>query len=344
MHLIALQSYEVQLKLYAHQLERLIAQSAGKPTNINQYIYWFSFDVMGQFAFSKPFDMLIGKRWHHAVQMLRAGLALVGPLSPTPWLVRLAVDFPVVSVVRDFQKMEAWCADQMDERIEVSHYLISWSKKHDRIEKDKNTLYGDAIALIVAGSDTAAHTLIYLFFHLARRREHLSKLQQELATIDSIENLRALQSLPYLNGLINETLRLHPPVPTGGLRETPAEGVWIAGRFVPGNTTICAPRYTLARLESCFTHANEFIPERWFSKPKLVKNKNAFAPFALGRYYCIGKNLAYSELRYVAALLVSKYDISLAPGETGARVVEDMVDQFTASPGQLELVFSERGD
>lgn len=119
MHLIALQSYEVQLKLYAHQLERLIAQSAGKPTNINQYIYWFSFDVMGQFAFSKPFDMLIGKRWHHAVQMLRAGLALVGPLSPTPWLVRLAVDFPVVSVVRDFQKMEAWCADQMDERIEV---------------------------------------------------------------------------------------------------------------------------------------------------------------------------------------------------------------------------------
>lgn len=119
MRLIALQSYEVQLKSYAHQLERLIAQSAGKPTNINQYIYWFSFDVMGQFAFSKPFDMLIGKKWHHAVQMLRAGLALVGPLSPTPWLVRLAVDFPVVSVVRDFQKMEAWCADQMDERIEV---------------------------------------------------------------------------------------------------------------------------------------------------------------------------------------------------------------------------------
>ncbi|KAL9608912.1 MAG: hypothetical protein Q9167_006281 [Letrouitia subvulpina] len=334
MHLIALQSYEVQLKSYAHQLERLIAQNAGKPTNINQYIYWFSFDVMGQFAFSKPFDMLTGKKWHHAVQMLRAGLALVGPLSPTPWLVRLAVDFPIVSVVRDFQKMEAWCADQMDERIErtpeqpdegVIKRLFKW-------------------VFINVKSDTAAHTLIYLFYHLARKRDHLDKLQKELATIDSIENLRTLQSLPYLNGLINETLRLHPPVPTGGLRETPAEGVWIAGRFIPGNTTICAPRYTLARLESCFTHANEFIPERWFSKPELIKNKNAFAPFALGRYYCIGKNLAYSELRYVTALLVSKYDISLAPGETGERVVEDMVDQFTASPGQLELVFSERGE
>ena len=62
----------------------------------------------------------------------------------------------------------------------------------------------------------------------------------------------------------------------------------------------------------------------------------------IGHYHCIGKNLAYSELRYVTALLASKYDVSFAPGETGERVMEDMVDQFTASPGQLELVFSDR--
>lgn len=61
-----------------------------------------------------------------------------------------------------------------------------------------------------------------------------------------------------------------------------------------------------------------------------------------GRYYCIGKNLAYSELRFVAALLASKYDVSFAPGEHGKRVVKDMVDQFTASPGQLKLVFQRR--
>ena len=62
----------------------------------------------------------------------------------------------------------------------------------------------------------------------------------------------------------------------------------------------------------------------------------------LGHYNCIGKNLAYSELRYVTALLASKYDVRFAPGEDGTRVVGDMVDQFTASPGQLELVFQKR--
>lgn len=75
----------------------------------------------------------------------------------------------------------------------------------------------------------------------------MKKLQEELNSIDSIDDLKALQTLPHLNGLINETLRLHPAVPTGGLRETPPEGIMISGRFVPGNTVICAPRYSLAR-------------------------------------------------------------------------------------------------
>ena len=61
-----------------------------------------------------------------------------------------------------------------------------------------------------------------------------------------------------------------------------------------------------------------------------------------GPYYCIGKNLAYKEMQYVVSLLVSKYDIKLAPGETGRRVIDDMVDQFTAAPGKLDLVFERR--
>lgn len=86
---------------------------------INQYLYWFSFDVMGQFAFSESFGMLSSKTWHYSVEMLRAGLALVGPFTPVPWLVRIAFDIPVLRIVRDFQAMEAWSAKRMDERIEV---------------------------------------------------------------------------------------------------------------------------------------------------------------------------------------------------------------------------------
>ncbi|KAL8679087.1 MAG: hypothetical protein Q9224_007064, partial [Gallowayella concinna] len=158
--------------------------------------------------------------------------------------------------------------------------------------------------------DTTAATLTYICYRLARHPEQLRKLQAELDTLDAIDDSKNLQSLPHLNGIINEVLRLHPAVPTGGLREAPAEGFTLSGRYIPGKTVICAPRYTLGRR----------------------------------RYYCIGKNLAYSELRIVTALLAFEFDVCFAPDETGIRCVNDMVDQFTAAPGQLALVFSKRAE
>ena len=115
-----------------------------------------------------------------------------------------------------------------------------------------------------------------------------------------------------------------------------------------------------ALVESCFEQAKEFIPERWYSKPEMIKNKSAYAPFALGmpliqlpqpieysrtcigRYSCVGKTLALQELRFVTALLASKYDISFPPGEDGRSVEEDTLDQFVSNPGELRVVFRAR--
>lgn len=101
--------------------------------------------------------------------------------------------------------------------------------------------------MIDRNSDTVAMTMIYICYRLAKDPEQLEKLQKELDTLDSLEDLKVLQALPHLNGVINETLRLHPAVPTGGLRQAPASGMTISGRFIPGNTVICAPRYSLGR-------------------------------------------------------------------------------------------------
>ena len=118
---VAMESYEKQIKLYATQLQQAIAVNSekGQEININQYFYWFSFDVMGQFAFSKSFGMLKHQQWHYSIEMLRAGLALVGPFTPVPWLVRISFDIPILRIVRDFQSMLAWCTKRMDERMEV---------------------------------------------------------------------------------------------------------------------------------------------------------------------------------------------------------------------------------
>ena len=95
----------------------------------------------------------------------------------------------------------------------------------------------------------------------------------------------------------------------------------------------------------------------------MVKNKDAWAPFSTGPFGCrlrqrlelsqrhvliiillcvgIGKNLAMIELRTVTTKLVLRFDVSLASGEDGTRLLYKTKDHFTVDSGQLDLVFKE---
>lgn len=121
-------------------------------------------------------------------------------------------------------------------------------------ERERLLLMGDSRLLIVAGSDTTATTLVYCFYQLAKNPSLAEKLRAELKEKD-IRNdgdfsVPALQYLGYLNGLINETLRLHPPVPGGVFRNTPREGILIDGKHLPGGVKVIGPHYTIQRCTS----------------------------------------------------------------------------------------------
>jgi cytochrome P450 len=92
---------------------------------------------------------------------------------------------------------------------------------------------------------------------------------------------------------------------------------------------------------SCFVKPDEFIPERWFSKPELVLDKTAFIPWSLGPTSCAGKQLALMEMRSVITHLVTKFRIDFAPGNDGSSVVEGITDHFAQTPGDLMVVFTE---
>lgn len=145
---------------------------------------------------------------------------------------------------------------------DVSYWLIEDARRNGFTETDWNWLSGDAVLAVVAGrrvglqafsfdktyfnSDTITSTLICLFYRLASDPARTEKLHAEVAAIDCSDD-KNLQKLPYLTGVLNEALRLHPALLTGGYRKTPKEGAVICGRFVPGETTIVAPRYTIFR-------------------------------------------------------------------------------------------------
>ena len=151
-------------------------------------------------------------------------------------------------------------------------------------------------------SDTAAPSLVYLFYEIAKRPQEALKLYEELLHIDT-RDYKALKALPALNSFIKESMRLHPVIPSGGLRDTPPEGMTIGNQQIPGNVTVAAPRYSIGRrkqarneslycfprltrrsVKSCFEEPEDFVPERWSSRPEMVKNKQAYSPFNEGKF------------------------------------------------------------
>ena len=119
---IALMQYEDRVTVYAKQLDERIMKlsSAGLDVNVSLWFYYFTFDVMGEFAFGKSFGMLRDEQWHRAVLLLRRAMRLLGPLSPVPWLAQIAFYiFPWFWVIRDWHTMLDWCRERMSERISV---------------------------------------------------------------------------------------------------------------------------------------------------------------------------------------------------------------------------------
>ena len=70
---------------------------------------------------------------------------------------------------------------------------------------------------------------------------------KELATIDNIRDTNALKAAEYLTSIVNETLRLHPPLLTGGMRQTGPKGLMVGHTYIPSDLTIISPRYSIGR-------------------------------------------------------------------------------------------------
>lgn len=118
----ALAQYEERIRSYASHLEEHIARSSaiGQSVDVTSCFYWFSFDVVGDFAFARSFDMLRKEKWHHVVVMLRRAMSLLGPLSPVPWLAQIGFSlFLNCWIVKDWYSMLNWCKIRMADRIEV---------------------------------------------------------------------------------------------------------------------------------------------------------------------------------------------------------------------------------
>ncbi|KAL8728584.1 MAG: hypothetical protein Q9166_005317 [cf. Caloplaca sp. 2 TL-2023] len=328
--------YKERALKYVKLLEQHVAEdvAARRPTDVRSLFSWFGFDVMGDFAFGKSFNMLENREWHFIIMGLREALSLLGPLSPVPWLVQFGFSLAgFLPFVRDWFAMTRWCRTQIENRAksielnptrepDVSYQLLEEARRSGFTDTDWNWLSGDAVVSVVAGSDPA----------------RTEKLHAEVAAIDCADD-NLLQKLPYLNGVVNEVLRLHPALPTGGYRKTPREGAIICGTFVPGETTIISPRYSIFRRELRRTATASTIAYASGQAKTALRNQILSSPSDGAK---ARKCLGLAELRVVTATLVKQYTIDFDHDKRSARFLDEIQDCFVARTGPLELRFEAR--
>jgi cytochrome P450 len=105
--------------------------------------------------------------------------------------------------------------------------------------------------LVTAGSETTGTLLTGLTYYLLANPSVYEKLVKEIrgAFKEGNEiNMQSVQKLDYLLAVINEALRLFPPVPGNLRRMTPQEGWWITGLWVPGNVVVAVDVCALSSL------------------------------------------------------------------------------------------------
>jgi tryprostatin B 6-hydroxylase len=171
--------------------------------------------------------------------------------------------------------------------VQVLTHLVDAYSRSEKTDIDYQWLRGDTRLTIVGGSDTTAATLTFLFCHLAKDPSQVQKLRAELEPLLDGKNVldqKDVSKAQHLDGVIQETLRLHPAIPSGFPRVTPPEGIMIGDTFIPGGTTVVLPVYTIQRDQGNFARAGEFIPERWYSQPELIKRREAFFTWNIGKH------------------------------------------------------------
>ncbi|OOF98988.1 hypothetical protein ASPCADRAFT_127569 [Aspergillus carbonarius ITEM 5010] len=302
------------------------------PVNMVKWYNLTTFDLIGDLAFGESFGGLDSSEYHHWVstifEFIRA-LAFIKLKDYYPLVFRVVAPFLPKHL------KEARRRQQDHSRITVQKRLHNQrdrgqadfmeSMLRHRGEKDGLTdeeLEANASIIIIAGSETTATLLSGLTYLLCRNPEAMEKVTREVRSVMQTETditiHNATAHLPYMLACIDEAFRMYPPVPSGLQRITPTTPIDISGYLVSPNTKVAVHQSAanLSRLN--FYEPNKFIPERWLpeckndpSSPFYRDNRDVVQPFSVGPRNCIGRNLAYAEMRVILARVLWNFDIEL---------------------------------
>ncbi|TLD16231.1 uncharacterized protein PgNI_02622 [Pyricularia grisea] len=270
---------------YVDLIIRRLSENLEDGTRVLDVRNWFNFctfNILGKLAFSSSFGCLELARYY-------------------PW------------------EFMGYTIDKLNNRIKLGSrpdIIESLLNNKEGIKIDIKRLVQNSTLLIAAGFKTTATLLtatIYLFLTNSKAYDKVTDEVRNSFSDPSEINLTSVNKLLYMLVCLDEALRIFPVIPLWFPRRVTKHEAVINGNIIPQGTFVAIWQWPIYYSEKNFSKPLEYYPERFLGDPEFSRNRlDAVQPFNTGHANCIGRNLAYSEMRLILARIFFNFNLKFA--------------------------------
>lgn len=238
----ALEDQQPLILSYVDLLIQRLKENSAQPQDMVAWYNWTTFDIIGDLTFGESFHGLRDQQWHPWVQTITVGIEAGGIVTA---ISRYGLGFAIrvlipKALLEKFDQLFIYTKEKVGARLERGTERPDFTSYIMRNDKDgrqmsRAEMEANAEVLIVAGSETTASLLSAATYYLCTNPETLERVTTEVRNAfdsDQDINLNSVNKLDYLLAVLNESLRIYPPVP-GSIPRMTVKGDMIAGRWVP---------------------------------------------------------------------------------------------------------------
>jgi cytochrome P450 len=221
------------------------------------------------------------------------------------WLAIETLDNVVYEIIRTRRQQE----DMGD----LLSMLLDAVDGNGQIMDDKQ-LRDEVMTLLLAGHETSASVLAWIWYLLTQHPKAQEQLHAELDQVlaGRIPTVEDLPQLTYTRMVLEEVMRLYPPAWL--LMRRAIQDDEIDGYHIPANSYILWSPYLSHRHPDFWEKPEQFYPEHFSAELSATRPRHASMPFSSGPRICIGNTFAMTEMQLILATIAQQYRVSLASG------------------------------
>ncbi|PLB50941.1 cytochrome P450 [Aspergillus steynii IBT 23096] len=345
----AVKEFEPQIANCVALFLRRMREEQGKALNMSLWLHLYAYDSLADVNVSEKLGFLEqGSDVNGMIAAADRIFVLVGLLTQAPILHLGLRLLRSLMPAENSEPLIQYSFDKVEQRQK------SLEKKPDMLNKflslheaqpEKVSVREIKAAIFInlmAGHDVLAITLRAIWYYLAQNPRVAKILRAEIAGARQAEGLSedddaqlsyaTASSLPYLDAVLIETMRVHPNTGTILERKVPASGVTIDGYHLPPDTTVGVNAWVLHRNPTIFgADADTYRPERWLeaTPEQKVEMKKYIFTFGAGPHTCIGQHIAMIQIVKVVAEFFHRFDVELTRPDQPWKVMGSWVTKQT---------------